>query len=138
MSHQEILACFARGNFTRSHQVNLTCKMLFVTKPDIFWIPCKLRVCKKTAWMLIICTVVIHTILWKFANLRLTSPSGPIIYTAILWLNWKNDRKKDSVCSSFLHTQWKKMSNSISWVPLSPMTFFHIGFPLWNVGIRSI
>ncbi len=78
---------------------------LFVTKPDIFCIPCKLRVCKfpknsidvnymhpeiKDQGMKVsedflclilnlrTCTVVIHTILWKFANLRLTSPSGPI------------------------------------------------------------
>ncbi len=29
------------------------------------------------------CTVVIHTILWKFATLRLTSPSGPIRYTIL-------------------------------------------------------
>ncbi len=28
-------------------------------------------------------TVVIHTILWKFANLRLTSPSGPMRYTIL-------------------------------------------------------
>ncbi len=45
---------------------------------------------QKTAWVWIIlilnlrtCTVVIHTILWKFANLRLTSPSGPIRYTIL-------------------------------------------------------
>ena len=32
------------------------------------------------------CTVVIHNILWKFANLRLTSPSGPIRYTILTYL----------------------------------------------------
>ncbi len=74
-------------------------KMLFVTKPDIFCIPCKLRVCKfpknsmdvnyisEDFWCLILnlktCTVVIHTIFWKFINLRLTSPSGPIRYSIL-------------------------------------------------------
>ena len=52
---------------------------------DIFCIWCKPKVCKfqkkKTAWMWIVCTIVIHTMFWKFTNARLTSPSGPIRYS---------------------------------------------------------
>ena len=64
--------------------------MLFVTKPDIFCIPCKLRVCKfpknsmdvnymhteiKDQGMnLRTCTVVIHTILWKYHFMEICKP----------------------------------------------------------------
>ena len=73
-------------------------KMLFVTKPDIFCIPCKSRVCKfpknsmdvnyvENFWWLILklrtCTIVIHTIFRKFTSPRLTRPSSPIRYSIL-------------------------------------------------------
>ena len=72
-------------------------KKLFVTKPDDILHTCKLRVCKfpknsmDVNYMnLRTCTVVIHTILWKFATLWLTSPSGPIRYTILIDKNNSN------------------------------------------------
>ena len=35
------------------------------------------------------CTIVIHTIFWKFSKLRLTSPSGPIRYSILSMLRQK-------------------------------------------------
>ena len=75
-------------------------KMLFVGKPAksaylVFW---RYANFQKTSWLRIIiisenfqclipnlrtCTIVIHTIFWKFLKLRLTSPSGPIRYSIL-------------------------------------------------------
>ncbi len=41
---------------------------------------------------------VIHTILWKFANLRLTSPSGPIRYTILKRLGSREYAWEQEAC----------------------------------------
>ncbi len=73
----------------------LCVKMLCVTNPDIFCIPCKPRVCKfpKKKRNSMDMYHVIHTIFRKFTNPRLTSPSGPIRYSILKKsLFWKKKR----------------------------------------------
>ncbi len=96
--------------------------MLFVRKPDIFCIPCKLRVCKFPKN-----SMDVNYMLWKFANLRLTSPSGPIRYTIlIIWWGRGANRKKNrsEACRKKKRTESvrkKKLFMNIRTTPPPPM-----------------
>ncbi len=77
-----------------------TLKMLFVTKLDIFSIPCKLRVEKQHG-----CTIVVYTIFRKLTNLRLLSPSSPIRYS-ILKFDYFISRTRGLALGSFISSKY--------------------------------
>ena len=72
--------------------------ILFMGKPDIICIRCKPEVCKCPKNSMDVNymhpeikdqgTIVIHTMFWKFTNLWLTSPSGPIRYSILSQLQY--------------------------------------------------